>query len=87
MLRNKHLIHVCMQILCDPLRQPMGTDVTDCDVISARNPSKAVDCSIMSLASDTVNNMLVYGSRKHDSRHLLIGQNLEVKRPPVLHNE
>ena len=63
----------------------IGADVTDCDVISTRNLSKAVDWSIVSLASDMVNNMLEYAHRKRDSRHLLIGQNLEVKRL-VLHD-
>ena len=65
-----------MKLLWDPVSQPIGTDVTNCDIISARNLCKAVDWSIIALASDMVNDMLVYGSRKHDSRHLLIGQNL-----------
>ena len=52
------------------LLQPIGADVTNCDVISARNLFKAVDWLILSLASNRVNDMLVYESQKHD-----IGQN------------
>ena len=53
---------------------PIRAGVTNCDVISARNLSKAADWLIKSLACDMVNNILMYESQKHDTRHLLTGQ-------------
>ena len=55
-------------------------------VISDRNVSKAVDWLMMSQVSDMVNDILVYGSQKHNGRNPLIGQTLEVKGLFVLHN-
>ena len=77
-----------MQILCDLAHRPIRADTTNGDVISDKNLSNVNDWPIMSPTSNMVhvNNMMVHGSQKHDSRHPLIGQNLEVKSLLVLHN-
>ena len=65
-----------VQILCELACRPIGAHITNCNGILAWNLSKAADWSIMSRASNMINDMLMWGSRKDGSKHQLIGQNL-----------